>query len=387
MNLDELFERRGTNCWKWDGEGRSVELPMGCADMDFKMMPEIARALTDKIGEGALTYPVDDGGAFGAFAEYFERHHGIAVDTGHIRYCFGMMCGYSLVLDALTVPGDEVVVQTPVFDYFMDTAENAGRRIVENPLAWSDETNRYEVDFEGLEKALSRPRVKIMLICNPMNPTGTGFRANDLRRIFEMCVEHDVLLMSDEVHSEFYWHGARHESLLQFVPDVSDRCIVMTAPGKTFNIHGLYTSLFIIPNAEVRDAYSVEFSRRHMDLCDLGMVAMGAAYRHGDGYVAEVRDYIAGNLDFVERFFADGSCGVRVSPMEATYLVWLDFRAWGKTSDEIDAMLRDRGLAISKGSNYRTGGQGFMRMDIATQRSRVERACEIIRSAYGEAVR
>lgn len=387
MNFDEAFDRRGTNCWKWDGEGCAAELPMGCADMDFRMMPEIAIALKEKIDEGALTYPVTDNGAFEAFAAYFERHHGVSVDVEYIRYCFGMMCGYSLVLDAMTVPGDEVVVQSPVFDYFMDTAENAGRRIVDNPLVWSDETCRYEVDFEHLECVLSRPRVKIMLVCNPMNPTGTGFRAEDLRRIFEMCVEHDVLLMSDEVHSEFYWHGAKHVSLLEFVPEVSDRCIVMTGPGKTFNIHGLYTSLFIIPNKDIREAYSVQFSRRHMDLNDLGMVAMKAAYEHGDAYVAEVHGYIAENLEVVESFFKDRSCGVRVSPMEATYLVWLDFRAWEKTSEEVDALLRSHGLVISKGSNYGPGGEGFMRMDIATQRSNVERACEIIRAVYEDTIR
>lgn len=386
MQFDEPFDRHGTNCWKWDAEGKHAILPMGCADLDFRIMPEIADALKAKIDEGALTYPVDDDGAYQAFADYFERHHGMRIDTSHIRYCFGMMCGYSLLLDALTVPGDEVVVQTPVFDYFMDTAENAGRKIVDSPFVRDEKTGAYRIDFADLERALARPRAKMMLICNPMNPTGMAFTADDLVRVFELCVKHDVLLMSDEVHSEFFWHGKRFVSLLEVAPAVSDRFVVMTAPSKTFNIHGLYTALFIMPNESIRQAYTTEFSRRHMDFCDLGMVAMKAAYTYGDEYVSRLHDYIEGNLTYVEDLLRERDFGVRMAPMDATYLIWLDFRAWGKTSVEVDEILRSYGLVISKGSNYGPGGEGFMRMDIATQRANVVRAFELIEQAWREQV-
>ncbi len=384
MNLDQKLDRRGTNCWKWDGEGAGLELPMGCADMDFPMPGCVAEAINAKMAEGVLTYPVNDGGAFQAFADYFERHHGVAVNPAHIKYCFGMMCGYSLLIDALTNPGDEIIVQMPVFDYFMDTAENAGRRIVNNAFILDEETLRYSVDFDGLAELVARPRTKMMLICNPMNPTGMAFSKDDLRRIFELCAANDVLLLSDEVHSEFYWHGNKHVSLLELVPEVSDRCIVMAAPSKTFNIHGLYTSLWVMPNEDVRNAYAVEFNRRHMDLCDFGMIATKAVYENGDDYVREVRDYIEGNLEWVENHLATASVGVRMAPMDATYLIWLDFRAWGKTSAEINQLLRAEGLAISCGGNYGPGADGFMRMDIATQRANVERAFEIIEKVYAE---
>lgn len=382
MDFDEPFNRRNTNCWKWDAEGRGAELPMGCADTDFRIMPEIAAALKAKIDQGALTYPVNDSGASEAFVAYAHRHYDADFNRNHVRYCFGMMNGYSLLIDALTVPGDEIIVQTPVFDYFMDTAENAGRRIVENPFLHNEETGAYSVDYEGLAQALERPRVRLMVICNPMNPTGMAFEAHDLLRIYKMCHEHGVILISDEVHADFYWHGKRHHSLHELVPQVGDECIIMTGPGKTFNIHGLYTSLFVIPNDKIRRAYDIQFTRRHLDYSEFGMIAAQAAYAHGDEYVSQMHSYIASNLGVVERFFSEHDAGVRVSPMDATYLVWLDFRGWDMTSLEIDGVLRSRGLILSKGSGYGVGGEGFMRMNIATQRRNVERALAIVKESY-----
>lgn len=381
-NFDEPFNRRNTNCWKWDGEGKGLELAMGCADTDFRIAQPIAEALKNKIDEGALTHPVNNQKTREALKGYFARHYKIEISEEWICDSVGMMNGLRLILEALTHVGDRIIIQSPVFNYFNDTVENAGRQISDNHMSLNEETGCYEIDFDTLQSMALAPTAKIMLICNPVNPTGRIYSRDELLRISDICRDNDVLLISDEVHADFYFDGTQHTSALSLPTEYLDNTIVMTAPAKTFNTHGLYSSFHIIPSEAKRNKYMREYRDRHMDYMDMGMIVAAASYSKCDDYVEGMHLYIAENLMFVRKYLEENDIGVCVHDFHATYLVWLDFRKWNKTSAEINKLLREKGLSLSDGSQYGFKADGFMRMNIATQRSNISRAFAIIQEVY-----
>lgn len=381
-DFDKPFDRRGTNCWKWDGEGRNVKIAMGCADTDFRIAEPIAEALHAKIDEGALTYPVNNDAARTAFAGYCKRHYDINIETDWICDSVGMMNGLRLILESMTHVGDCVIIQSPVFNYFNDTVENAGRHILDNRMIYDRQAGRYSISFEELQKMAEKPTAKLMLICNPINPLARAYTREELLRISRICADNQVILISDEVHADFYYDGRKHISLFSLPEEFRSNSIVMTAPGKTFNTHGLYTSFHIIPNPQLRAAFMREYKDRHMDYMDLGMIASATAYSQCDEYVKGMREYITGNLEYLKNFLREKQIGVRTPVIEATYLIWLDFGDWNKSSDEIGALLGEYGLSLSNGAQYGPDADGFMRMDIATQRETVKEALEIIERVY-----
>lgn len=385
-DFDRPFNRRGTNCWKWDGEGKDVRIAMGCADTDFRIAEPITAALHEKIDEGALAYPVNNDKTREALVGYCSRHYGLDIRPEWICDSVGMMNGLRLTLEALTRVGDSVIIQSPVFNYFNDTVENSGRHILDNRMIYDREAGRYHINFEELEAMAGRPGTTMMLISNPVNPLARAYTREELLRIAKICGDHQVILISDEVHADFYYDGLKHVSLLSLPEEYRERGIVMTGPGKTFNTLGLYTAFHIIPNESFRAAYMREYRERHMDYMDLGMIAAAAAYSQCDDYVEEMREYITGNLQYVKEFLAGHRIGVRLPVVEATYLLWLDFGDWNKTSDEIAGYLHEYGLSLSGGAQYGPGADGFMRMDIATQRRTVEEGLSIIEKVYREKI-
>lgn len=386
-DFDQPFDRRGTNCWKWDGEGKGVKIAMGCADTDFRIAKPIVKALQTKIEEGALTYPVTNEKTLQAYIGYCKRHYDLTLESKWICDSVGMMNGLRLILEAWTHVGDSVIIQSPVFNYFNDTVENAGRHILDNHMNYDRESGRYSIDFEHLEQLAARPTATLMLISNPINPLSRAYTRHELMEISRICAANHVILISDEVHADFYYNGRKHISLLSLPEEYRSNSVVMTAPGKTFNTHGLYTAFHIIPNEKLRNAYMREYKVRHMDYMDLGMIAAEAAYSECDEYVAEMKEYIAGNLEYLKAFLTERKIGVRLPVIEATYLIWLDFGDWKKSSDEIEQLLREYGLTLSNGAQYGYGADGFMRMDIATQRSTLKEALSIIEKVYCEKIK
>lgn len=386
-NFDKPFNRRGTNCWKWDGEGKDVKIAMGCADTDFRIAEPIARALKEKIDEGALTYPVNNDRTREAFIGYCRRHYNINIVKEWICDAVGMMNGLRLILEALTHIGDSVIIQSPVFNYFDDTVENAGRHILDNQMLYDRKSGRYSINFEQLKQMAEKPSTTLMIICNPVNPLSRAYTKDELIKISRICKDNHVLLISDEVHADFYYDDLEHISLLSLPEEFGDNSIVMTAPGKTFNTHGLYTAFYIIPNNKLRNAYMREYKGRHMDYMDLGMIAAAAAYSECDDYVEQMREYITENLKFLKSFLEAKQIGVKPVQIEATYLIWLDFLDWNKSSDEIGQLLKEYGLSLSNGAQYGPCADGFMRMDIATQLGTVKEALLIIEKVYCERIK
>ncbi len=385
-DFDQPFDRRGTNCWKWDGEGKGGKIAMGCADTDFRMPEPIAEALRAKIAEGALTYPVNNDPTRQALKGFFQRHFSTELKEEWICDSVGMMNGLRLALEAWTRVGDAVIIQSPVFNYFNDTVENAGRHILDNFMEYDRSTGRYELDFDRLEELCARPNAKMMLLCNPSNPTGRAYTREELVRISEICLRNGVLVVSDEIHANFYYDGRKHVSILALPEEYRANSVIMTGPGKIFNTHGLYTAFFIIPDEALRAEYMHEYKIRHMDYMELGMIAAAAAYSQCDDYIAGMCAYIEENFAFLKRFLKEHETGIALPQVDATYLIWLDFTAWHKTSDEIAAILKEYGLTLSGGAQYGHGADGFMRMDIATQRSTLQQALQILETAYREKI-
>ena len=282
--------------------------------------------------------------------------------------------------------GDAVIVQSPVFNYFNDTVENAGRHILDNHMEYDRASGRYTLDFDQLEVMCARPNAKMMLLCNPSNPTGRAYSREELLRISEICRRNGVLVVSDEIHANFHFGGRRHVSVFALPQEYRANSVVMTGPGKIFNTHGLYTAFFLIPDPALREAYLHEYRVRHMDYMELGMIAAAAGYARCDDYIEGMCRYIQDNFDYLRRFLSEHETGILLPQIDATYLIWLDFAGWHKTSDEIAAILKEYGLTHSGGAQYGWGADGFMRMDIATQRSTLRQALEILETAYREKI-
>lgn len=386
-DFNKPFDRRGTNCWKWDGEGRDVKLAMGCADTDFRIAEPIARALHAKIDEGALTYPVNNDNTREAYVGYCKRHYDLDICKEWICDSVGMMNGLRMILEAWTHVGDAVIIQSPVFNYFNDTTENSGRHILDNPMIYDRDHGTYSINFEELEQMAAKPIAKLMIICNPTNPTARAYTREELIHISQICADNHVILISDEIHADFYYDGLKHTSLLSLPDEFRDNSVVMTAPGKTFNTHGLYTSFHLIPNISLRNSFMREYKDRHMDYMDLGMIAAAAAYSECDEYIKLMQEHIRSNFDYLKGFIGQHETGIRLPVIEATYLIWLDFGDWNKTSDEIAQLLHEYGLSLSNGAQYGPDADGFMRMDIATQLDRVKEALTIIETVYREKIK
>ncbi|WP_349763436.1 aminotransferase class I/II-fold pyridoxal phosphate-dependent enzyme [Fusobacterium sp. SYSU M8D902] len=386
-NFDKPFNRRNTNCWKWDAEGKNAKFAMGCADTDFRIPEPVAKALHAKIDEGALTYICDCDNVFLALANYWKRQYDVTIDKDSICNCIGSMVGLRVMLDAYTHAGDAIIIQTPVFNYFKDTAENYGRKVIDNTMIYNREKGEYEINFEELEEFAKNPRVKMMVICNPANPTGKVYTKEELEKIGKICCENNIILLSDEIHSDFYFNNHKHTSVLSLNDKIKQNSIMLTGTGKTFNIHGFYTAFIVIPNNFIRTQFKIAYQNLRLDVIDMGLVAAEAAYNHCDDYVIEMRKYIAKNIEYATNFFKEKNIKVKLVKPNSTYLLWLDFLDWNLTSDELDKLFKKYGLVLTRGSLFGKTADGFMRMDIATQLANVTGALELIETIYNENIK
>lgn len=383
-DFEKKLNRRGTNCWKWDYEGKLVKYPMGVADTDFSIAAPIAESLHNKINEGALAYGAGCGDFYEAVSGYYERRHGVKISDKNIRFAPGLMVALNLFCEAFTRPGDMVILQPPVYHAFRKTIELAGRHVLDNPLIYNEDTCTYDIDFEDLEKKASNPRARIMIVCNPANPTCRAFSKEELARIFDICHRNHVIVVSDEVHSDIYYHGRKHISMLAASPEAEKYAIVMSADGKTFNLHGFYTSFVMLPNEWMRQQYDLAFQYNHLDYSVMGCTAATTAYSKCDYYVDELVEYLEGNLEYLRKFVKEDLKMVSMAEPYATYLMWLDFRKWGLSGTELHKFLADHGVGLSNGEKFGVGGEGFMRMNIACHRSTLEGALNAIKEAEAE---
>ncbi|MBP3512244.1 MAG: pyridoxal phosphate-dependent aminotransferase [Prevotella sp.] len=371
MIFDELTERRGTGSYKWDEAGADDVIPMWVADMDFRTAPPVVEALRRRVEHGVFGYTLVPERYYDAVISWFARRHGWTMQREWIMYTTGVVPAVSAVIKALTMPGERVIVQTPVYNCFFSSIRNNGCEAAENPLLY--DRGRYTMDYEGLERIAADPRTTLMLLCNPHNPAGRVWTRDELLRVNDICMRHGVTVVADEIHCELVYSGHRYTPFAS----VSDECLANSvtccSPSKAFNTAGLQIANIISADADVRRR--IDRAININEVCDVnpfGVEALIAAYNEGGAWLDSLIEYIRGNYEALCAFFAEHLPAVRIVPMEGTYLVWADCRELGMTSDDITARLLSEGrVMVSSGTIYGAAGDGFIRINIACPRERM----------------
>ncbi len=379
-NFDEILDRSGT----WSIKYRRAEgdkLAMWIADMDFKTDPVVSRALRERLEKDALGYTYGPEEFFEAIVGWEKRQHGFDVPREWVEYAPGVITSLCQIYLAFTAPGDKIIVQTPVYDPFFRYAEKLGRIPVENPLVWQD--GRYEMDFAGLERLYDK-RVKALVLCNPHNPVGIIWPKETLVKLARWCAEHEVLVISDEIHADLALYGKRHAPFCSIDETAAKIGIQLCSPTKAFNIPGITgTAYAVIPDPVKRQHFHDTLENAKLREASIPtLVATIAAYTHEPEWLEAVKRYIEGNISCVESFFAEHECGIRPIRPEASFLVWLDCRKLGLPQEELVSLFNDKaGVVINNGAGYGTGGEGFIRLNVGCPRSVVEEALRRIEAA------
>ena len=387
-NFDKFVDRRGTACVKWDvrdlfGVGPDADLkPMWIADMDFALVPEIQTALKERCDHPTFGYNTPTPGCIPALCSWYERRHNWKFTPDQVLNGIGVVTMIRFTLEALTAPGDQVAVFSPVYDPFFAQVRNSGRTLVDLPM--KEQNGHYSVDLAAFEQAL-KDGVKAVIFCNPHNPIGKVWTKDEVETIGGLCAKYGAYMLSDEVHGDMVMDG-NHYNPMGLVDAIQDKLVVYTAISKTFNLAGLHQSAIIIPNAEVRAKVDAMLKGAWIMGPNLmAFTAMEAAYTYGDKWVDEVVACISDNVRYVQQQVRDFMPKVKLSHHEGTFLMWLDLRCLGMSSDELTVTLgREYGIGLGNGAHYGKQCDGFMRMNIACPRSTLEKGVAALKKCYLE---
>ena len=367
-NFDEIVPRRGTNSYKWDSAQAEDVLPMWVADMDFRTAPCVVEALRRRVEHGIFGYTKVPSAYYEAVINWFARRHGWKIERDWMIYTSGVVPALSAVIKALTVPGDRVLVQTPVYNCFFSSIRNNGCDVVASPLVYADGT--YRIDFEKLEERVSDPRVKLMLLCNPHNPAGRVWTRQELTRIGEVCFRHDVQVVADEIHCELVFPGHTYTPFASISKDFLMNSITCISPSKAFNLAGLQIANIVSADENMR--MKIDKAININEVCDVnpfGVEALIAAYNEGEEWLEELNHYLLANYNYLKVYFMEYLPQFPVVMLEGTYLVWVDCKVLGKSSKEIvTALLEKEKIWVNEGSMYGEAGEGFIRINIACPR-------------------
>lgn len=367
-DFDKTIDRRATNSYKWDSAPEGV-LPMWVADMDFRTAPAIIDALQKRVAHGIFGYTRVPDAYYGAVTSWFSRRHGWDIDREWIIYTSGVVPAVSAVIKALTVPGDKVIVQTPVYNCFFSSIRNNGCEIVSNPLRRTADT--YEMDFDALERCAADPRTKVMLLCNPHNPAGRVWTPDELTRLGNICLRNGVTVVADEIHCELVYQGFKYTPFASLSDAFLHRSVTCVSPSKAFNIAGLQIANIVAFDNDLRSR--IDKAININEVCDVnpfGVAATIAAYNEGEEWLNQLVDYLHGNYEAMAEFCRRELAEFPITRLEGTYLVWMDCSSLGMSSDALEhALLDDARLWLNAGTMYGAEGEGYMRWNIACPRS------------------
>lgn len=367
-DFDEIVPRRGTNAIKWDMDTDPEVLPMWVADMDFRTAPAVAAALQRRVQHDIFGYATAPKAYYDAITGWFRRRHGWQIRPEWVLHTTGVIPALSAVIKALTQPGDKVLIQTPVYNHFFTSIHNSGCQAAESPLVYRD--NTYTIDFDDLERKAADPAVKLMLLCNPHNPAGRVWTPAELRRIGELCLRHDVVVVADEIHCELVMPGFSHTPFASLCEEFERSSVTCTSPSKAFNLAGLQVANIFAADAALRAriGHSLQINETG-EIGPLAIEALIAAYDEGAEWLDALNEYLHDNYRFLREYFDRNLPQYPVLPLEGTYLVWVDCRASGLTSDELETkLLEEAKLRINPGSIYGEAGRDFIRLNIACPR-------------------
>ncbi|RKD91884.1 MalY/PatB family protein [Mangrovibacterium diazotrophicum] len=375
-NFDEEVLREGTNSLKYDARervfGKADVLPLWVADMDFKTPDFILDAIKKRLEHEVLGYTFRPDSYFEAIVGWMKQRHNWDIQREWVSFSPGVVAGLTLAIESYSKKGDEVVVQSPVYFPFYDSVKGSGRVIVDNPLKLVD--GRYTFDLEDLKTKITE-KTKMLLLCNPQNPGGMVWTREELVALTDICMEHDILIVSDEIHSDLVFEGYKHTPLPTISEEVAYNCVVCMAPSKTFNVAGLTTSFLIIPNKRLLARYERTLNLPHLHMGNIfGTIALEAAFTKGEDWRKQLVNYLEANFNFMVDYFEEHLPEVKPMKLEATYLAWIDFSAFGLTDEELNKTMLEAGVGLNKGVQFGKNGSGYMRINLGCTRAMLEEA-------------
>ncbi|WP_458409338.1 MalY/PatB family protein [Bacteroides congonensis] len=380
-NFDEIIPRRGTNSYKWDSAGDADILPMWVADMDFRTAPPVVEALRKRAEHGIFGYVRVPDAYYAAVTNWFARRHDWQIEKGWIIYTTGVVPALSAVIKALTVPGDKVMVQTPVYNCFFSSIRNNGCGMIANPLIYRNGT--YQIDFADLEQKAADPSVKVLLLCNPHNPVGRVWTKQELTRIGDICIRNNVWVIADEIHCELVFPGHTYIPFASISQEFLMHSVTCTSPSKAFNLAGLQIANIISADTDIR--MKIDKAINVNEVCDVnpfGVEALMAAYNDSEEWLEELKQYLFANYNYLRAYFAECLPEFPVSMLEGTYLVWVDCSVLNQSSDKIvKTLLEKEKLWVNEGGLYGEAGEGFIRINIACPRQQLIEGLNRLRRA------
>ncbi|MHB9922994.1 MalY/PatB family protein [Clostridium botulinum] len=382
-DFNEIIDRSKNRAAKYDERvkkfGTNEVIPLWIADMDFRTAQPIIDACKRKAEEGVWGYTSRPDSYFKAVQEWEKRRNQWDIDVSLMSWSLGVVPALSAIVKVFSHTGDKILIQTPVYSEFYDVTEAWGRVVVENQFI--EKNGKWYIDFEDFEKKAKE--CKIFLLCNPHNPLGIVWEPEELKRMAEICIANDVLLVSDEIHSDLIFHGKKHTATATLSKEIAKKIITCVSATKTFNLAGLQASTTIFPNEQMKQKFdnfwmNMDIQRNNA----FSSVAMEAAYNEGEEWLTQLLAYISENFDFIKKYFDENIPKIRPNVPDATYLVWLDCRELGMSNEELrDFMIHKAGLGLNEGCSFGRSLSGYMRLNAACPRSVLEQALKQLKEA------
>lgn len=384
-NFNEIIPRSGTNCMKYDALEwifkTSDILPLWVADTDFRTPDFIVEAIKKRVDHEIFGYTFKPDSYFESIMGWMKRRHNWEIQKEWISFSPGVVSGFTMAIETFSKPGDGVVVQPPVYFPFFESVKGTRRKMVENPLKL--ENGRYTFDFNDLKSKIDE-RTKLLLLCSPQNPGGMVWTREELETLAEICLANDILVLSDEIHSDLVFKGSFHIPFATLSEETARNSVVFMAPSKTFNVAGLSSSLVLIPDETKMARYERALNVSHLGMGNIfGSVALEAAYSQGDNWLNQMLEYLWENYLFLEKFISQNLTKVKVMKPEATFLVWLDFREFGMNDKELMKFIVEKAkVGLNNGGRFGTGGDGWLRLNIGCPQSVLKEGLERLKSAF-----
>lgn len=378
-NFDSEFNRIGSNCFKWDGRkkflGYENILPMHVADMDFKCAPEILSEIQERAAHPSFGYTIYDESHFEALAQWIFQQHQWQISPSWCLYSPSIVTSLSLCIFSLTAENDGVIIQTPVYPPFMEVIRNNKRNLLVNRLKLNTD-GRYEINFEDLEDLCKNKNAKMLILCSPHNPVGRVWTKEELIKIAEICLKYNVIIVSDEIHSDLVYKPNKHVNIASLSDSISQNTITCVSPSKTFNLPGISSAGIIIQNKILRNKLNSVIDRFHLFLPSaFSVIAFQAAYKNGFSWYNELMIYLEKNQIILKKWALENSNYIDYRSPEATYLGWLSFKKLKLNDLELKKIIYEKAeVALDCGSKFGAGGENFMRINFGCQKYQLEEA-------------
>ena len=375
-DFDKIINRADTNCVKYDLRqqvfGNPDVLPMWVADMDFETPDFVRKSVIKRAEHPVYGYHFKDEAYYQSIMGWIKRRHHWDVKQEWLSFVPGVVCGFNMAVMAFTEPGDEVIIQSPVYPPFHSAVSGHGRKLVYNTLI--NRADGYGINFDQLVEQVKT--AKMLILCNPHNPVGRSWRRDELELLGEICLKNNVLVVSDEIHCDLVLPGYKHTPFATLGHQYALNSITFHAASKTFNLAGLATSTAIIPNPEIRKRFNNYVHSMEAELGNIfGKVATETAMNQGDEWLEQLLDYVQGNIDYVSDFLTKNLPKVHFHKPQATYMMWLDFNEYGLSEEELwQTMTQKALLGFNRGKDFGEEGSGFFRINLACPHATVEEA-------------